>query len=229
MFAFAPLSSAVDVAYSVVSALAFLTAPVGGTAAAIVLFTLAVRTVLLPLSIARVRGERRRAALLPKVYEIQRRYAKDPARVSAELAALYRSERTSPFAGCLPALAQVPFFVVTYRLFVSPSVAGHANRLLTDGLLGVPLGQHFLAGPHPVFFVLFAVLGLLAWWFSRRMAVVDGGTRTAPAITAIMKLMPYGTVLAAAAVPLAAGLYLATSTAWTALETALLPRLIGAG
>ncbi len=46
-----------------------------------------------------------------------------------ELAALYRAEGTSMFAGCLPLLAQWPFLSVMYLLFRSPRVDGVRKRL----------------------------------------------------------------------------------------------------
>jgi len=41
---------------------------------------------------------------------------------------------------------------------------------------------------------------------------------------ALTRLFPYGTLLVAAVMPLAAGLYLLTTTAWTVLERAILRR-----
>ena len=44
-------------------------------------------------------------------------------------------------------------------------------------------------------------------------------TRQAPLCgPTVVRLLPYGTVLAAAIVPLATGLYLATTTLWTVVE-----------
>jgi len=41
---------------------------------------------------------------------------------------------------------------------------------------------------------------------------------------ALSRLMPYGTLIVAALVPLAAGLYLLTSTAWAVTERSILTR-----
>ncbi len=240
MLAFAPLDAATGVAFSVVSTLASTVAPLAGgvaTAAAIVLFTLGVRLLISPLTYAQVRGERRRAALAPRIAGLQRRHRGDPARLGTEVAALYRAEGVSPAAGCLPALLQMPFFLVMYRLFTSPTVTGRPNGLLTERLFGVPLGSHLgdaagAAGAAlPVFAVLLALLALLAWWSSRRMrragvlagAPADAGTGLA-AVGRVLPLLPYATPLVAAVAPLAAGLYLVTTTAFTALEHALLRR-----
>ncbi|MFE9954241.1 YidC/Oxa1 family membrane protein insertase [Micromonospora sp. NPDC005299] len=238
MLAFAPLHAAASVAATVVTWLADTLAPLAGgaaTAAAIVLFTIGVRLLISPLTLAQVRGERRRTALTPEVREIQRRYADDPGRLQSELFALYRRAGASPVAGCLPALLQAPFFLVMYRLFASGD--GH-RQLLDEKLAGVPLGWHLgdgLTGPVvAVFGVLLAVLLVLAWWSSRRARRAASATGTiagaptegpgAAVLGRLVPLLPYTTVLVALVVPLAAVLYLVTTTAWTVLEQAVLRR-----
>ncbi|MET7967748.1 membrane protein insertase YidC [Micromonospora sp. NPDC005305] len=238
MLAFAPLHAAASAAGAVVTWLAGTLAPLAGgaaTAAAIVLFTIGVRLLISPLTLAQVRGERRRAALAPEVREIQRRYADDPGRLQSELFALYRRAGASPVAGCLPALLQAPFFLVMYRLFATGD--GHP-RLLDEKLAGVPLGWHLgdgLTGPVvAVFGVLLVVLLVLAWWSSRRARRAAAATGTiagaptegpgAAVLGRLVPLLPFTTVLVALVVPLAAVLYLVTTTAWTALEQAVLRR-----
>jgi YidC/Oxa1 family membrane protein insertase len=188
MLAFAPLGGPVDAAYHVVSALA------GGVgaAAAIVVFTIAVRLLLFPLS--------------------------------------YAQARSRSAAGCLPALLQAPFFLVLYRLFTSTNVAGGPNHLLSESLYGVPLGTHLnqalghglLSAPVAVFAVLLAVLAGLAWLASRRMRAAAVTAEESLPAARLTRFIPYGTLLAAAALPLAAGIYLVATNAWTALEQTLL-------
>jgi membrane protein insertase Oxa1/YidC/SpoIIIJ len=48
--------------------------------------------------------------------------------------------------------------------------------------------------------------------------------RTQEQMRRVMVLLPYGTLAVAVFVPLAAGLYLVTTTAWTALEQGVLRR-----
>jgi YidC/Oxa1 family membrane protein insertase len=211
------LDDAVSFAYPIVFHLAQATGP----AAAIVLGTVAIRLLLLPLVLAAVRGERARAALAPRVAELRTRHARNPERLRAELAELYRETGTSPFAGCLPVLLQAPFFLVTYRLFASPTIGGQANALLHSKLFGVALSAHLLGGGFPlVFLPLLAALAGLAWLTVRRIRRLAGPD----APRGPLALLPYGTVLTAAVVPLAAVLYLVTSTAWTAVENAVLRR-----
>ncbi|MFC0005947.1 YidC/Oxa1 family membrane protein insertase [Micromonospora siamensis] len=238
MLAFAPLHTVVGAAGAAVSWLADALGPLTGgvaTAAAIVLFTVAVRLLISPLTVAQVRGERRRAALAPQVRELQRRHADDPARMQSELFALYRSAGASPVAGCLPALLQAPFFLVMYRLFAT---SDGGTGLMAERLAGVPLGWHLgdgLSGPVvAVFGVLLAALLGLAWFSSRRAKRAAAATGTvagaptegpgAAVLGRLIPLLPFTTVLVALVVPLAAVLYLVTTTAWTALEQVVLRR-----
>lgn len=247
----------VDVAYHLVCWFAAILAPLFGglaAAAAIVAFTMLIRLALVPLSYYAVRGERARSRLLPKVQDLQRRHAKDPQRLQRELAALQRAEGTSMYAGCLPLLLQLPFFSVMYRLFLSHSVAGSPNTLLSHRLLAAPLGSWWLGGAGPVsaqgavfagLFVLLAVAGLIALRTARRAqasapaagsaaatagsAAATAGpaaaTGTADRVAGLLgRLMPFGSLLMAAIVPLAAGLYLLTTATWTLAERAAINR-----
>ena len=177
----------VGVAYYLVFALAHLLTPVAGglaAAAAIVLFTAAVRMLLCPLSLRALRGQAAMARLAPQVQVLRTRYGRQPERFKRELIALYKREGASPFAGILPLLAQWPFLSVLYLLFRSATVDGAQNQLLSDGLFGVHLGAHWLSGAgllsvhDALFLAIFAILAALCW-LSARLA-----KRAAPAAAA---------------------------------------------
>jgi YidC/Oxa1 family membrane protein insertase len=206
----------VDGAYHLAMALSGLITP----ALTIVVSTVVVRLMLHPLARAAVRGERTRAALAPRISELRTRYGKNRERLAEEITELQRSTGTSMFAGCLPLLVQIPFFIVMFRLFNTTTVAGHPNALLTETLFGTPLGAHVSAAP--VFLALFAMLAVVAW-FSARLArrTISPGTPGAR----LVPLLPYGSLLGAAVLPLAAGLYLLTTTAWATAERAYLRKV----
>jgi YidC/Oxa1 family membrane protein insertase len=234
----------VDAAYHLVLALTHLLTPVAGglaAAAAIVLFTAAVRLLISPLSLRALRGQAAMTRLAPQVQALRARYGRQPERFSRELTDLYKREGTGPFASILPLLAQWPFLSVMYLLFRSASVSGVQNQLLSDGLFGVPLGAHWLAGTgllslHGLLFVaVFAVLTALCWLsgrLARRTAPVAptpapagrlgrAGPDPAEAVAnsramgLLSRIVPYVTLVIAAFAPLAAALYLVTTVAWT--------------
>jgi YidC/Oxa1 family membrane protein insertase len=225
----------VDAAYYLVSGLTGFFTPVLGAlaaVAAIVVFTMAVRLLLLPLSLRALRGQAAQARLAPHLQALRQRHAKQPERLQRELAALYKREGTSMFAGFAPLLLQWPFLSVMYLLFRSPQVGGTANTLLSRDLFGVPLGMHWLSGAGPasaqgaVFLGVFALLAGLCWLSARlgrlmtAQAVPGGRGGAAPAAGSglLARVLPYLTVVIAAFAPLAAGIYLLTSLAWSLAE-----------
>jgi YidC/Oxa1 family membrane protein insertase len=257
---FALLGLPIDVAYHLVSALAGVFAPLLGglaVAAAIVLFTVMVRLLVLPLSYYAFRGQRAQARIAPQIQELYRRHSRQPERLQRELSALRAREGAGMFTGCLPALLQIPFFTVVYRLFLSGTVGGRPNLLLHQHLFSASLGSHWLAGAGPwsgqglVFAAVFALLTLVAWlaaraarrWAAPAPAQQRGtpGQQQGPlahqqgaparqqgALGFLMRILPFATVAFAALVPLAAGLYLLTTTAWAAAERAVFNRLVPA-
>src|SRR2546430_17427977 len=139
----------VDAAYHLVSGLTGILTPARGglpAVAAIVVFTMAVRLLLMPLSLRALRGQAAQARLAPQLVALRQRYGNQPERLQREMAALYKREGTSMFAGFAPLLLQWPFLSVMYLLFRSPTVGGTANTLLIHDLFGVPLGAHWLSG-----------------------------------------------------------------------------------
>jgi YidC/Oxa1 family membrane protein insertase len=233
MFAF--LNPLVGVAYHVVVALSqFLTPLTGGlaTAAAIIVFTLAVRLLLAPLSFTAFRGQARIAALQPRIAELRTKYSRQPERLQRELTALYAAEGGGMLAGCLPLLLQLPFFSVLYRLLESAKVAGQSNVLLAKRLLVAPLGSHLLTGAGLASAQGLVFVGLLVLLAAACFAATRAARTAAPAPAGgrvITGALPYVTVVIAAFAPLAAGLYLLTSTAWTAAERAIWHRRMRPG
>jgi len=216
------VDGAVAVVYPFVVSLATTLSPVGGAATTIVLCAAALRLLLLPLTVAAVRGERSRIALAPRVADLRRRHGKDPARLGTELTQLYRDAGISPFAGLLPLLLQSPAFIVWYRTFTAPAVAGHPNVLLAYRFLGADLSARLFS--HPLAFlpllVAIALLALLAVRRGRRVAAATG----VPAPGGMLALLPFLSLLSALVMPLAAVVYLVATLAWTAAENVLLRR-----
>ncbi|MFI6741430.1 YidC/Oxa1 family membrane protein insertase [Nonomuraea sp. NPDC050451] len=195
----------------------------GGSAAlGIVLFTLAVRLLLLPLNVRQSRSMKIRQRLAPKLRELQKRHARNPERLAKETSALFAKEGTSPFAGFLPMLAQLPFMWLMFR------VATHPTALAGQTLFGAPLGQQvagvvanfgLVSVPVLVFVLVIALVAVVAWFSARNIKVTDDQPDW---MKRLLPWMPYGSVLAALVMPLAAGLYLLVSTAWATSERAVL-------
>ncbi|MFD5368203.1 YidC/Oxa1 family membrane protein insertase [Streptomyces sp. NPDC127103] len=204
------------------------------TAAAIVLFTMLVRLAVHPLSRASARGQKARTRIAPELAALRKKHAKNPERLRKAVTELHAREKVSPFAGILPSLLQAPAFLLMYHLFAGDRMAGHT-------LLAAPLGDHWAdalshGGPFGpagrVYLVLFALVAAVATYTYRRTKAqlaaqpLDLGQPTpgAGAIAKVMPLLSFATLVTVAVVPLAAALYVVTSTTWTAVERTLLFR-----
>ncbi|MGW6519161.1 YidC/Oxa1 family membrane protein insertase [Streptomyces sp. NPDC054950] len=228
---------------SLVERLADLLDPLFGAtaaAAAIVLFTALVRLLVHPLSRAAARGQKARTALQPRIAELRGKHAKNPEKLQRAVLELHAEEKVSPLSGLLPSLCQIPAFFLLYHLFSSSSIGGEDNGLLGHQLFAAPLGDRWadalagggVFGPAGLVYLgLFAVVAAVASFNFVRAKRVPlpqvGGGEELPGVGMIAKVMPFlsfFTLVTVAVVPLAAALYVITSTTWSALERAVLYR-----
>lgn len=107
----------------------------GNGGVAIIIFTIIVKTLLLPLTVKSIRSSKAMQELAPKIKEIQKKHGADRQKASAEQMALYQQYGVNPMAGCLPMLIQIPIFFGVYHAIrdLSGSDAGH----WTDGFLWI--------------------------------------------------------------------------------------------
>ncbi|CAL9568843.1 YidC/Oxa1 family membrane protein insertase [Streptomyces sp. enrichment culture] len=232
---------------SLVERLADLLQPLFGAsaaAAAIVLFTALVRLLVHPLSRAAARGQKARTELQPRIAELRRKHAKNPEKLQRAVLELHAEEKVSPLSGCLPSLFQLPAFFLLYHVFSSSEIGGRTNELLSHQLLAAPLGGRWadalgdggaVGGAGLVYATLFAVVAGVATFSYRltkrtmaaRPVLPTGDGEPVPGVGAITKVMPFMsffTLVTVAVVPLAAALYVVTSTTWSAVERAVLYR-----
>ncbi|WP_020121135.1 YidC/Oxa1 family membrane protein insertase [Streptomyces canus] len=213
-------------------------------AAAIVLFTAFVRLLVHPLSRAAARGQKARTKLQPKIAELRKRHKDQPEKLQKAVLALHAEEKVSPLSGCLPGLFQLPAFFLLYHLFSNTTIGGKANELLGHELFAAPLGGRWadalghggvFGAEGLVYVCLFAFVVVVATFNYRRtkrmmatnpvMPVTDGQpVPGAGAMTRLMPFMSFFTLFTVAVVPLAAALYVVTSSTWAAVERAALYR-----
>lgn len=247
MFTF--LSASLSAFAGLVEQLADLLQPLfhaSSAAVAIILFTAFVRLLVHPLSRAAARGQRARAALQPKVAELRKRHAKDPKKLQQAVMALHAEEKVSPLSGCFPSLFQLPAFFLLYHLFSNREIGGRTNGLLTHQLFAAPLGERWadalggdgiFGAAGLVYLGLFVLVAAVATFNYRRTKLVmaaspmsAGGADTGeavPGLAAAARFAPFMsflTLFSVAVMPLAAALYMVTSTTWSAVERAVLYR-----
>jgi YidC/Oxa1 family membrane protein insertase len=236
MHTFGPIAFLVGLASSVVTLLIGLLTPLAGTAApalSIVVLTMLVRAALVPLGWIQMRAEFARRRLAPRLADLRRTHGSRPARLREETMRLYRDEGTSPLAGCMPALLQAPVFLAVYGLFLSPDVSGEPNTLLDGTFFGVPLGERLLSATGDLAAIApFAGLGVVlvaVAWLQRRTTpppTVEPDTPAAETMHRVTGILPFLVIAAVPIVPLAAIVYLVTTTTWTLAERVVLRRVM---
>ena len=107
---------------------------------AIIVFTILVKTLLLPLTIKSTRSSKAMQELQPKIAELKKKHGKDRQELSARTMELYRQYQVNPMAGCLPVLVQIPIFFGVYSAISSLSKGNEGH--FADPFLWLPsLGE----------------------------------------------------------------------------------------
>jgi len=252
IYEFAPIRFLVTVAHWVVTHLTDLLYPlagVGSASLAIVALTLLVRSALLPVGVSQAKANATRQRLAPKIAELNKKYKSQPELLQRKMMEMYTEEGASPLAGCLPVLAQMPILMAVYGLFIRPTINSEPNELLGYPLFGVPLDAGLIGelsagtltpGAAALFLTIIALIAAVAQVTRRKLTPAVGtaapgtgtaGSDTAPAgmpnmagMTKVLSYLPFMTAVIASVVPLAAALYLLTTTSWTLGERLVLNR-----
>ncbi|MBE7050064.1 MAG: YidC/Oxa1 family membrane protein insertase [Ruminococcaceae bacterium] len=87
---------------------------------ALILFTLAVKLILLPLTLKQQKSMTKMQKLQPKLQALQEKYKNDQQMLSQETMKLYKEYGASPMGGCLPLLIQLPILISLYRVIYEP-------------------------------------------------------------------------------------------------------------
>ena len=92
----------------------------GSYGVAIILFTLAIKVILLPFQIKSKKSMIRMNRLSGKVQEIQKKYANNQAKMNEEMQKLYTEEGINPMSGCLWSFLPLPILIALYSIIRQP-------------------------------------------------------------------------------------------------------------
>ena len=125
-----------------------------------------IRVALIPLFVKQIKSQRNLQLIQPQMKEIQKKYAGDREKQSAEMMKLYKETGTNPLASCLPIILQAPIFFALFSVlqgvamfpdtpeadpgYEAPGVfawtqyAGLAESMHDAEIFGVPLYATFM-------------------------------------------------------------------------------------
>ncbi|MFN3372349.1 MAG: YidC/Oxa1 family membrane protein insertase [Chloroflexus sp.] len=189
--------------------LLFFSSLTGNMALGIMLFTIAARLFILPLTLSSLRSSRRMQEVQPILKEIQRKYGKDPQRLQEETLRVYREHKINPVGGCLPLLLQLPIFFgvyqAVYHLMVPEqrvNLSAAAAEMLKDERLAQILAAPFFGmdlgvpafGPHGFAgfaYLILPVLSIVLQLMQQLMATPRVQDPQQKAFTQAMLIMPF--------------------------------------
>jgi len=86
----------------------------GSVGLAIIVFTIFLKTLMLPLTVKSIKSTAAMQEIQPKIKELQKKHSKDRQKLTEETMRLYQEYQINPAAGCFPMLLQIPIFFGLY-------------------------------------------------------------------------------------------------------------------
>jgi len=130
------------IVHPLIEGLKYLAHLTGSGGLAIILFTIAIRLVMFPLSRYQMRSQKAMTAIQPQIKEIQRKYGNDRERVTQETMRIYKENGVNPASGCLPLVIQMPIFIGLYSALITLSSHDNGDPQFREAFLWMPsLGE----------------------------------------------------------------------------------------
>jgi YidC/Oxa1 family membrane protein insertase len=175
-------------------ALLSLTAFTASAGLAIIVFTVVVRTLMLPLGLQQIKSQRAMLQLQPHLAELQRRYASDKQRLGQETMKLYKEHGVNPIAGCLPLVLQMPIWFALYSALINLSSAERDVAAFQASFLWIPNLAHpsTVQPDNPVTWpqVILPLLTAFTQWVVQRMSTMPSSDPQQRQMSRMMEFMP---------------------------------------
>lgn len=144
----------------------------GSYGVAIILFTLAIKLIMLPFQMKSKKSMMRMSRMSGKMKDIQKRYANNQMKMNEEIQKLYAEEGVNPMSGCLWSFIPLPILIALYSIIRQPIT-------------------HFMMLKEDVLQNLVTAVTNAGMDMSNIVQMKDGAAVVADGIT---KLQPYGQI-----------------------------------
>lgn len=168
----------------------------GNFGLAIIVLTIIIRIISYPLMMRQLKSSRAMQDIQPKMKELQKKYAKDKQKLSAETMKLYKEHGVNPL-GCVgPMLIQFPIWIALYQAVIQAlaytpeNLLGLSERLYSWSVIQgtLPLNNHFLWLDLARGDIIIAVLVAASMWALQKMSNVPS---TDPQQQSTQKMMTW--------------------------------------
>lgn len=112
--------------------LVFLYSIFGDLGVTIIIFTIIVRSFLIPLTLPSIKAQKKMKDLKPELDKLKKKHKNDKKSLQQAQVNLYKKYNVNPIAGCLPQLVQFGVLIVLYRTLISFLGNGHFDGLIID-------------------------------------------------------------------------------------------------
>lgn len=148
-----------DVIYA---ALVWLEQLTGDWGVAIILLTVAIRILILPLTVKQTKSMAELQRIQPKIKELQAKYKDDKEKLQEETMKFYSENKVNPFGGCLPLLLQMPIFFALFKVLRTRATDAWSFLSIIPNLSLAPKAVYAQQGlmavvPYAILVLLFAV------------------------------------------------------------------------
>jgi YidC/Oxa1 family membrane protein insertase len=153
------------------AALTYLYALTGDWGVAIILLTIAIRILILPLTIKQTASMYEMQKIQPKIKALQAKYKDDKEKLQEETLKFYSENKVNPLGGCLPLLLQMPVFFALFQVLrtklpadasflgIIPKLSMAPKAVYAAGAAGGagPMAGIIVALPYIILVILFSV------------------------------------------------------------------------
>ena len=103
---------------------------------AIALIAVVLMAVITPLTLKSTKGMLEMQRLAPELRKLQQQYRNDRQKLNEETMKLYQEHKVNPMSSCLPLLAQMPIFIIMFRILHGLTYRpGGASRTISHAIL----------------------------------------------------------------------------------------------
>lgn len=119
-----------------VNFLTFLYSLVGDLGFTIIVFTVLMRTILLPLTLPSIKAQNQLKKIQPELSELKRKHGKDKKAFQAAQLELYKKYNINPLAGCIPQILQIAALILLYHALTAFLSQTTINGVAIDATFG---------------------------------------------------------------------------------------------
>ena len=110
------------------SVLAFFYSITTNYALAISMIAVVVMLLVTPLNLKSTKGMLEMQRLAPEMRKLQNQYKGDRQKLNEEMMKLYQEHKVNPMASCLPLVAQMPVFIIMFRILTGMTYKPSGRR-----------------------------------------------------------------------------------------------------